>query len=97
MTKREYREYRKTVEKFFEDNALRNLSRKHNSETEESAEEYFSWQSCDCCGTSMGGSRIDADGYSEKYGVLEFSICTDCEYFAEYGQLDDMTMMEISA
>ncbi len=25
--------------------------------------------------------------------ILEFEVCSDCLYYAEYGQLDDMTMM----
>jgi len=96
MTKQKYQDYCKKVERFFKDNDLNNLTRKHDEETEESAEEYFSWQSCDCCGTTLGGNRIEADGYSEKNGIMEFEICTDCEYFAEYGRLDDMTMMDIN-
>lgn len=56
-------------------------------------ESYFSWSSCDCCGTSLGGNRVDATGYNPTTEeILEFTVCEDCIYYAEYGCLDDMTM-----
>lgn len=95
MTKQEYKEYTQTVDKFFKDNALRNLSVK-SSDDGDSCESYFSWQGCKVCGSSLGGDRFDCDGYSEKHGVMEFNgVCVDCVYFAEYGQLDDTTMAEL--
>lgn len=59
-------------------------------------ESYFSWRPCDCCGTSLGGNREDATGYNrERNAIQSYSVCEDCVYFAEYGQLDDTTMMEM--
>ena len=59
-------------------------------------EPHFSWSSCDCCGTTLGGDREYASGYNPATkGIQEYSICSDCVYYAEYGQLDDMTMMDM--
>jgi hypothetical protein len=92
VTKAEYAQYQQTVSEFMQSNGLRNLSRVSDTE------EFFSWSPCDCCESPLGGSRIEADGWSEvENGPLEFTICTDCEYYAEYGRLDDRTMMEIEA
>jgi hypothetical protein len=60
-------------------------------------EAYFSWNACDCCGRPEGGDRMDANGWNPTtQEIEEFVICTDCEYYAEYGRLDDTTMDEIS-
>jgi hypothetical protein len=92
MTTREYAEYQAAVAAFMESEGLANLSR-----TAECDEDFFSWRSCDCCGTNLGGSRIDANGYNPTTReVQEYVICTDCEYYAEYGQLDDQTMADLT-
>jgi len=90
MNKQEYREYEARFEEFMRLNKLNNLTRIDNKD-----EPYFSWSTCECCLTHLGGNRIMASGYSRTGVVYKFEICTDCEYYAEYGQLDDMTMMEI--
>lgn len=90
MNKAEYKQYERTVDRFFDTEGISNLSRIADSEP------YFSWQTCDCCGTTLGGNRVDANGYNKKTKeILEYSICEDCEYYAEYGCLNDQTMMEI--
>jgi hypothetical protein len=59
-------------------------------------EPFFSWHRCDCCNRPEGGDREFATGYNPTTKeVQEYSICTDCAYFAEYGRLDDTTMMGI--
>lgn len=59
-------------------------------------EPYFSWSGCDCCGGLLGGNREHASGYNPKTKeIQEYKVCTDCIYYAEYGQLDDMTMMNV--
>ena len=61
-------------------------------------EPFFSWGSCDCCGSQQGGNREFATGYNPAMNrVQEFTICEDCAYYAEYGVLDDTTMMEIES
>ncbi len=87
MEKWEYKAYQDRFEEFMFLNDLTNLTRINHE-----VESYFSSQPCECCGTNLGGNRIDASGYSRTGVIYEFSICTDCEYYAEYGQLDDMTM-----
>jgi hypothetical protein len=59
-------------------------------------EPYFSWRSCECCGGMLGGNREHATGYNPTTKeIQEYEVCSNCIYFAEYGKLDDMTMMEI--
>ncbi len=59
-------------------------------------EPYFSWSPCDCCATSLGGDREIATGYNPTTGeIQEYQICTNCAYYAEYGRLDDTTMLEV--
>jgi hypothetical protein len=90
MTKKEYEAYVERVDAFFASEGIGNLSRLSDTET------YFSWSVCDCCGSRLGGDRVDANGYNaETKEIYEYTICLDCEYFAEYGRLDDMTMMDI--
>lgn len=135
MTQQEYREYQETVESFFTRDGINNLSQVDSEE-----ESYFSWSSCDCCGSSLGGDRYHCNGFKpttpedvsiEKVcnllwstillivsirfnrknfddclrsvfhyqislgDVFEYEVCVDCLYYAEYGQLDDMTMLDI--
>jgi hypothetical protein len=69
---------------------------KCNADRECLDEPYFSWHSCDCCGSRLGGNREHATGYNPTTKEIgEYSICSDCVYYAEYGRLDDMTMMEV--
>lgn len=58
-------------------------------------ESYFSWKQCDCCGTNLGGNRQYATGWDGKQ-VREYEVCDDCIYFAEYGRLDDLTMLGVN-
>ena len=62
------------------------------------SEPSFSWRNCECCDRPLGGDRYIATGIIEDTdgeGLFEYSICSDCMYYIEYGRLDDMTMMEI--
>lgn len=58
-------------------------------------EESFSWQACDACGTSLGGTRYSAHGRSKDLGVLHLEVCPECLYYINYGHLDDMSMSEV--
>lgn len=59
-------------------------------------EPYFSWRPCECCQRPLGGNREFATGYNASTReVQEYAICTDCAYYAEYGRLDDTTMLEV--
>lgn len=90
MTKKEYLDYQERVADFFERQRVENLSADSDSEP------YFSWRPCDCCNRPLGGDRYPATGYNREAGeVYEFEVCPDCVYYAEYGQLDDQTMLDI--
>jgi hypothetical protein len=59
-------------------------------------ETYPSRQPCDCCGDNEYGERYDAHSYCESTKEIKtYVICPDCEYYVEYGQLDDTTMAEL--
>lgn len=91
MTKTEYADYCKDVAAFMKSEGIKNLSRIYND-----SDPSFGYEPCECCNRPFGGDRIDASGYNPTTKeIQEYSICVDCEYYAEYGRLDDMTMMEI--
>ena len=72
------------------------LSKDASDRDRELAEEPgFSWSSCDCCGSSLGGDRHPAHGVDKDGGIVHFQVCQDCVYYLNYGQLDDMSMMEM--
>lgn len=94
-TASDYAEYQRIVGNFFKREGINNLSgitdESGNTETDE-----FSWRPCECCRRSLGGARVHANGYNpETKGIQDYWICVDCEYYAEYGRLDDMTMMDL--
>jgi hypothetical protein len=91
MTKKEYIRFKSLFNDFMEREGLSNLTRQADMESY-----YFSWSKCDCCG-DIAGDRINAMGYNliTKQIQSGYSICLNCEYYAEYGQLDDITMLEI--
>lgn len=105
MNKREYKEYCERVDNFFKREGLNNLSLAVSEESdnicpgcneERSFEPSFSWHSCDSCGSNLGGDRYHCTGYNEKEEEIYcYDVCPDCYYFAEYGCLDDMSMIEI--
>lgn len=55
----------------------------------------FSWSSCEACGSTLGGSRYPAHGRDKNGDLLHFEVCEDCLMYLNYGQLDDMSMMEM--
>ena len=73
-------------------------------EYELAGESWFSSSPCDICNRHLGGDRHPAHYIAPKNElhpnngttIEHLSICVDCVYFMEYGQLDDMTMMEVS-
>lgn len=100
MTPQEYDAYKQTVERFFVVEEIDNFSFK-----DDEAESYFSHSPCDCCNRPLGGARYDVIAAHRDYvdymdappvvEIYEYSVCVDCVYFEEYGQLDDMTMLEL--
>ena len=92
MNKTEYKQYENKVADFFNKEGINNLT--GTSDENGNVEPYFSWHRCDCCGSSLGGDRYDCNGYNPttKETQSEYTVCSDCVYYAEYGRLDDMTM-----
>jgi len=44
----------------------------------------------------LSGDRYHCSGYCpESKEVYFYDVCCDCLYYAEYGQLDDVTMMDM--
>ena len=62
---------------------------------DEEVEPYFSHAPCHICGRQLGGDRYPAHYVDEYDDINHIAICTDCVYYMEYGQLDDMTMMDM--
>ncbi len=63
----------------------------------EPCESGFSWGSCDCCQSALGGDRFQMVGAlaGSLRTAVEFTVCTDCHYYAAYGCLDDETMLSL--
>jgi hypothetical protein len=70
----------------------------HDSNGDFEPQSYFSWSPCDVCRRPLGGDREDCIGYNPTTKKIQgdYRVCTDCIYYNAYGQLDDMTMMEMS-
>lgn len=107
MDKKEYNEYEKSVSKFFEREGLNNLTVEIGEDCDHKCiicgelvgcDPWFSWRACECCGSILGGDRYHATGYNPKTKEAYcYEVCVDCIYYVEYGQLDDMQMLEIEA
>ena len=89
-TKKDYEEYKQRVAAFMQRENINCLS--FNSDREP----YFSWRPCECCGDTLGGNRYDVAGYNNAdKEIYLYAVCPDCLCYTEYGQLDDMTMMDM--
>jgi len=97
MNKRDYAEFERRFAAFMAHEGLANLST--IADASGKTEPYFSWRACDCCGRRFGGDRYDCNGYIPRGNRVSdvYAVCTDCMYYAEYGRLDDATMMEVEA
>lgn len=47
----------------------------------------FSWSSCACCGSRLGGDRYCAHGFDDDGEIIHFDICTNCLYFLANGDV----------
>lgn len=97
MNAKQYQEYQESVAHFFKSEGVNNLSVKTDPETGETEEPYFSASQCDCCGSTLGGDRYNCDGFNPETKEVQdgYEVCTDCVYYAAYGELDDQTMLDI--
>jgi len=91
-----YAEYERRVADFFEKEGLRNLGAQDDPDSIY-GEPYFSSAGCSCCGSYLGGNRTLCAGWNEaeKQAQDGYEVCDDCVYYAEYGRLDDMTMLDM--
>ena len=62
--------------------------------TAEDDEEYFSWSSCDCCQSELGGTRHNITFATNDGQTDESAICSDCLYCLTYGRLPDLTSFD---
>ena len=86
MNKKEYNNYKQSVDDFFERENINNLSQ--ITDDDGYCEPYFSSINCDCCNRSLGGDRYDCNGYNEENNqVYEYSVCIDCVYYVETGEI----------
>jgi hypothetical protein len=62
-------------------------------------EPFFSWQSCDCCGSSYGGNKTEHAYYDHEADevIKGFSLCEDCTEYVAYGRPNDLALMDIEA
>ena len=56
----------------------------------------FSWQSCDICGSTLGGDRVAVHAFTEKGELIHYDACIDCQDYLEDGQLNDMAMLDMA-
>ena len=90
MNRKEYRQYKKAVADFFHKEGIDCLS-------SDDGEPCFDHSPCECCGRSLSGNRETCSGYNPKtQEIYTYKVCSDCVYFATYGELDDLTMLAIA-
>lgn len=98
MNADQYNAYKATVESFFEREGIQNLFSDAEQYEEGCIEPHFSWVPCEVCRRRYGGDRYYCSGYNPTTREVQTydNVCTDCYYYAEYGQLDDETMLQIA-
>jgi len=91
-TKEDYAEYEERVKAFRESEHYQ-----FHYDVDENADSHFSYAPCECCNRPLGGDRYNIKIASTENHTehLEYCVCVDCYYYLEYGQLDDMTMMDL--
>lgn len=94
-TKADYAEYEERVREFFAREGVNGLSSMVDQHGNTITDE-FSRTPCDVCRRPLAGSRTHVAGFNPKTReITYYEVCPDCEYYTEYGQLDDMTMMDM--
>lgn len=82
------KEYKLRVDDFFKTEGITNLSQIADSEGY--CEPYFSHSNCECCNSNLGGDRYNCNGYNPTAKeVYEYSVCTDCVYYIETGEIKE--------
>lgn len=91
----DYAEYEERVREFFAREGIDSLTSVGNEDNP--AQTDFSSRPCEVCRRPLAGTRLLASGYNPTIECVQvYEICTDCEYYAAYGRLDDQTMLLVS-
>jgi hypothetical protein len=92
MNSKEYIDYIDRVNEFFKKEGVSNLS-----PIDINSDGYFSKSPCEVCRRPLAGARVDCNGWNDTTETVQgpYSVCEDCEYYAAYGRLDDLTMLEV--
>jgi hypothetical protein len=81
-TKQTREEYESNVAAFLARNGITSFYPR------EGGESYFSWRGCECCKSRLGGDRYDCTSFQfATREVIEVTACSDCVFYAAYGQL----------
>lgn len=91
-TQADYQEYQKQVASFLADNRVQVGC---HGPYDSRSEPFFSWSPCECCQRNLGGNRETYSFSTLEQETFNAAICTDCVYYLAYGQLDDLTMLEL--
>lgn len=94
-TKEEYQKYQASVESFLKRNNVKAGCYSQSTLNGEPLTEEFSSWPCECCSRRLAGAREQYKFACENKSYFEANICLDCVYYLAYGQLDDMTMINI--
>jgi len=97
MNRQQYEQYERDVAAFMKSEGLNCLSVAVDSGAEATSEPYFSSRQCDCCGSTLGGDRYKCSGFNPTTQEIQddYEVCTDCVYYAAYGELGDDIMMDL--
>ena len=49
-------------------------------------EAFFSWQSCEVCGSSLGGDRYPAHACDAEGAIIHLDVCVDCLQYIANGE-----------
>lgn len=102
QNKKQYAEYVRTVSQFIERERIHFLHSspaqlpRSDQDTEDTSEPWYSGTPCECCQCKLGGMREYLYArYIPDNSLVQYTICTDCVYYIEYGRLDDTTMLRV--
>jgi len=49
----------------------------------------FSWAACDLCGSTLGGDRFAAHGFTPEGKLIHLDICMDCLQYLANGTIPE--------
>lgn len=94
-TKQDFEIYKSRVENFLAVSNIKPGCFSPHREGENDSEPFFSWSNCECCNRPLGGTREKYSFATNNGKIFDADICQDCIYFLTYGELDDLTMMNL--